>query len=82
MNSDVTNFEDVDEDIEEEGTERGSIVGTSLDLNEGRRPEVASPLKESLQHLTATPLRVCHESQCVYKCCTDYCAHRLRLVVL
>ncbi|KIX07684.1 uncharacterized protein Z518_02338 [Rhinocladiella mackenziei CBS 650.93] len=55
--SDVTNFEDVDEEVEEEGTERGSVAEAPLNFNENQRPEVTSPLKESVQNIT-TPLRV------------------------
>lgn len=55
--SDVTNFEDVDDEVEEEGTERGSVVGVPLHFNAEQRPEVTSPLREGLQNI-ATPLRV------------------------
>ncbi|OAP64484.1 hypothetical protein AYL99_00456 [Fonsecaea erecta] len=55
--SDVTNFEDVDEEVEEEGTERGSVIAGPAAFNEAQRPPVTSPLREGLQHI-ATPLRV------------------------
>lgn len=58
VSSDVTNFEDVDEEFEEEGTEKGSVVGAPLNFNEEKRPEVTSPLKEDLQLQITTPLRV------------------------
>ncbi|KIW81275.1 hypothetical protein Z517_04300 [Fonsecaea pedrosoi CBS 271.37] len=54
--SDVTNFEDVDE-LEEEGTEQGSVTAGPVASNEIQRPPVTSPLRENLQHI-ATPLRV------------------------
>lgn len=56
--SDVTNFEDVDEDVEEEDAERGSAAGAPPNINVNFRPEVASPLRAGLSNLT-TPLRVC-----------------------
>ncbi|KIW88107.1 uncharacterized protein Z519_11217 [Cladophialophora bantiana CBS 173.52] len=56
--SDVTNFEDVDEEVEEEGTERGSVAAAGPGaFDEAQRPPVTSPLREGLQHI-ATPLRV------------------------
>ncbi len=55
--SDVTNFEDVDEEVEEEGTERGSVADFAANFHAEQRPSVSSPLKEALQ-LLATPLRV------------------------
>jgi hypothetical protein len=55
--SDVTNFEDVDEEVEEEGTERGSVAEFAAAFNAQQRPSVTSPLKEGLQNIT-TPLRV------------------------
>ncbi|KIY02406.1 uncharacterized protein Z520_02544 [Fonsecaea multimorphosa CBS 102226] len=55
--SDVTNFEDVDEEVEEEGTERGSVIAGPTAFNDAQRPPVASPLREALQNIT-TPLRV------------------------
>ncbi|EXJ61979.1 hypothetical protein A1O7_02411 [Cladophialophora yegresii CBS 114405] len=55
--SDVTNFEDVDEEVEEEGTERGSVAEFAAAFHAQQRPSVTSPLKEALQNIT-TPLRV------------------------
>ncbi|KIW35006.1 uncharacterized protein PV07_01733 [Cladophialophora immunda] len=55
--SDVTNFEDVDEEVEEEGTERGSVTAGPVAFNDAQRPSFTSPLREGLQHI-ATPLRV------------------------
>jgi hypothetical protein len=55
--SDTTTFEDVDEDFEEEGTEKGSVAGDALNFDTEQRPEVTSPLREGLRTV-ATPLRV------------------------
>jgi hypothetical protein len=65
--SDVTNFEDVDEEVEEEGTERGSVAGVSISAHDDHRPSVSSPLRESMQHI-ATPLRVCHAISGLFPC--------------
>ncbi|KAL6253176.1 hypothetical protein RBB50_000898 [Rhinocladiella similis] len=57
VNSDVTNFEDVDEEVEEEATEKGSVAETPFSPNTAQRSDVASPQREGIHHI-ATPLRV------------------------
>lgn len=57
VNSDVTNFEDVDEEVEEEVTEKGSVPETPFSPTTAQRPDVASPQREGIHHI-ATPLRV------------------------
>ena len=56
--SDVTNFEDVDEEVEEEEAERTSAADFAANFNAAQRPSVTSPLREALAQLGATPLRV------------------------
>lgn len=58
VNSDVTNFEDVDEEVEEEGTEPSSMTEVPFSPNATQGTEVTSPRREGIHHI-ATPLRVC-----------------------
>lgn len=59
ISSDVTQFEDVDEAVEEEeeGTEKGSLAGDVIPPNDERRSLVSPPSKDDIQRL-ANPLRV------------------------
>ncbi|KAK7898069.1 hypothetical protein LTR67_004701 [Exophiala xenobiotica] len=56
VNSDVTNFEDVDEEVEEEGTEQSSMTEAPFSPYAGQGPEVTSPRRDI--HHIATPLKV------------------------
>lgn len=63
VNSDVTNFEDVDQEVEEDDTDGGSTAGNSFvsgapqNLNDIQRAQIISPLRNSLRGIT-TPLKV------------------------
>lgn len=59
ISSDVTQFEDVDEVVEEEeeGTEKGSLAGDAVQPNDARKPLINPPHKDDLQRV-ANPLRV------------------------
>jgi hypothetical protein len=57
VNSDVTNFEDLDEEVEEEGTEQSSMTEVPFSPYAGQGPEVTSPRRDI--HHIATPLKVC-----------------------
>ena len=59
ISSDVTQFEDVDEAVEEEedGTEKGSLAGDVINQNGDKRPSVTSPIRDDFQR-RATPLKV------------------------
>ncbi|EHY57286.1 hypothetical protein ABEF92_006196 [Exophiala dermatitidis] len=63
VNSDVTNFEDVDQEVEEDDTDGGSTAGNSFvsgapqNLNDIQRAQIISPLRNSLRGIT-TPLKL------------------------
>jgi hypothetical protein len=61
ISSDVTQFEDVDEALEEEeeGTEKGSLAGDVIPSNDESKPLTSPPNKDETQRL-ANPLRVFH----------------------
>lgn len=54
VNSDVTNFEDVDEEVEEEENEQIRTAETFSTPHAEQTPEVTSPRKEVSQHLAVS----------------------------